>query len=63
VEWDNRGDLRREKERIEKKLVEEQVKVDRREDENIQGGRSSGGVEGKGRSRDFGRKQSVLRGG
>jgi len=48
-EWSGTiGDLRRKKERIEKKvekLVEEQVKVDRREDENVPGGRSSGGVE------------------
>jgi transposase len=42
-------DLRRKKERIEQKvkqLVEEQVKVDRRGDEDEPGARSSGGVEG-----------------
>jgi transposase len=44
------SDLRRKKERIEQKvkqLVEEQVKVDRRDDEDEPEGRSSGGVERK----------------
>jgi transposase len=48
-EWSGTiSDLRRKKERIERKvkqLVEEQVKVDRREDEDIPGRRSSGGAE------------------
>jgi transposase len=42
------GDLRKKKERIEKKvkqLVEEQVKIDRREDEDVPERRFSGGVE------------------
>jgi transposase len=48
-EWSGTiGDLRRKKERIEKKveqLVEEQVKVDRREDEDVAERRLFGGVE------------------
>lgn len=50
-EWSGTiSDLRRKKERIEQKvkqLVEEQVKVDRRDDEDEPGGRSSGGAERK----------------
>jgi transposase len=66
-EWSGTiGDLRRKKERIEKKvkqLVEEQMKVDRKEDEEFR--REDSQMEGRGeaRSRDSGRKQSVLRGG
>src|SRR4030043_366919 len=48
-EWSGTiGDLRRKKERIEKKvkqLVEEQVKIERREDEDVPERRFSGGVE------------------
>jgi transposase len=48
-EWSGTmGDLKRKKERIGQKvkqLIEEQVKVDRRDDEDEPGGRSSGGAE------------------
>jgi transposase len=60
-EWSGSiGDLRRKKERIEKKvkqLVEEQVKVDRREDEGEPERRFSGGVE-KGRQIERLRKKA-----
>ena len=52
-------DLRWKKEKIEKKvrqLVEEQVKLDREDDEGGPGRRTSGEQRGKGRSRDFSKK-------